>query len=192
VLQQAFHLLHRLLEDATAKARMSSVLEILIVRALTYWAQEAREDALAAIERALVLAEPEGYIRRFVDEGPSVAAMLRAVSPHSTTPDYIARLLAAFPGGRDDTSGTGARKLDMSTSRSAPSDPFYEGGSERLSLRELEVLRLIAGGKSNAEIARVLVIAHSTVKSHTNSIFGKLQVTSRGEAILRAREMHLL
>ena len=80
----------------------------------------------------------------------------------------------------------------MSTSRSAPSDPFYEGGSERLSLRELEVLRLIASGKSNAEIARVLVIALSTVKSHTNSIFGKLNVTNRSEAIQRAREMHLL
>ncbi|HZG68574.1 MAG TPA: helix-turn-helix transcriptional regulator [Herpetosiphonaceae bacterium] len=75
---------------------------------------------------------------------------------------------------------------------SHPILPLYEPGSERLSLRELEVLRLIAGGKTNAEIARILVIALSTVKSHTNSIFGKLQVTSRGEASVRAREMQLL
>jgi ATP/maltotriose-dependent transcriptional regulator MalT len=68
----------------------------------------------------------------------------------------------------------------------------YAPGSEQLSLRELEVVRLIASGKTNAEIAQVLVIALSTVKSHTNSIFGKLQVTSRREAIVRARELQLL
>ena len=80
----------------------------------------------------------------------------------------------------------------MWSSQPAPAAPFYEPGSERLSLRELEVLRLMASGKSNAEIARVLVVAVSTVKSHTNSIFGKLEVTSRSDAILRAREMRLL
>ena len=89
MLPQALHLLDRLLEDAAAKARLSSVLEILIVRALAYWAQGAREDALATIERALVLAEPEGYIRRFVDEGPSMAAMLRAAFARGITPDYV-------------------------------------------------------------------------------------------------------
>jgi LuxR family maltose regulon positive regulatory protein len=192
VLQQALHLLDRLLEDATAKARMSSVLEILIVRALACWSRGARADALATFERALALAEPGGYIRRFVDEGPSVAAMLRAVSAHRITPDYIARLLAAFPGGRDDPSGAGTRILAMPSSQSAPGIPVYEPGSERLSLRELEVLRLMASGKSNAEIARVLVVAVSTVKSHTNSIFGKLGVTSRTQALARARELQLL
>jgi LuxR family maltose regulon positive regulatory protein len=192
MLPQAFHLLHRLLEDATAKARMNSVLEILIVQALACWAQGTREDALATIERALVLAEPEGYIRRFVDEGPAVAAMLRTVSPRGITPDYVARLLAAFSGGRDDPSGTGRRTRDMRSSQLAFGALSYEGGRERLSLRELEVLRLMASGKSNAEIARVLVVAVSTVKSHTNSIFGKLQVASRSEAIRRAREMQLV
>jgi LuxR family maltose regulon positive regulatory protein len=192
LLPQTVHLLYRLLEDATTKARMNSVLEILIVRALACWAQGAREDALATIERALVLAEPEGYIRRFVDEGSSTAAILRAALACRITPDYISRLLTAFSSGRDDTSGAGTRTLAMRSSQSAPAGPFYEGGSERLSLRELEVLRLMASGKTNAEIARVLVVAVSTVKSHTNSIFGKLDVTSRSEAILRAREMHLL
>jgi LuxR family maltose regulon positive regulatory protein len=192
LLPQAFQLLDRLLEDATAKARIGSMLEILIVRALAHWAQGAREDALATIERALVLAEPEGYIRRFVDEGPAVAALLRAVLPQRVTPDYIARLLAAFPGSRDDASGASTRIPAMWSSQPAPAAPFYEPGSERLSLRELEVLRLMASGKSNAEIARVLVVAVSTVKSHTNSIFGKLEVTSRSDAILRAREMRLL
>ena len=81
-------------------------------------------------------------------------------------------------------SGIGAGEMEIRSSH--PILPLYEPGSERLSLRELEVLRLIAGGKTNAEIARILVIALSTVKSHTNSIFGKLQVTSRGEASVRA------
>ena len=75
---------------------------------------------------------------------------------------------------------------------SSPGAPVCEPGSARLSLRELEVLRLMASGKTNAEVARVLVVAVSTVKSHINSIFGKLDVTSRSEAILRAREKHLL
>jgi ATP/maltotriose-dependent transcriptional regulator MalT len=78
------------------------------------------------------------------------------------------------------------------SSQPAPTQSRYELGSERLSVRELEVLRLIASGKTNTEVAHVLVVAVSTVKSHTNSIFGKLQVTSRREAIVRAREMHLL
>ena len=80
----------------------------------------------------------------------------------------------------------------MRSHHPAPMQSRYEPGSERLSMRELEVLRLIASGKTNAEVAQVLVVAVSTVKSHTNSIFGKLQVASRSEAILRAREMHLL
>ena len=192
LLPQAVHLLHRLLEDATAKARMSSVLEILIVLVLAYWAQGAREEALATIERALVLAEPEGYIRRFVDEGPSMAAILRAAFARRIAPDYVSRLLTAFSGGQGDAPVFGTGEKSVRSSQPAPMQSLYEPGSERLSVRELEVLRLIASGKTNAEVARVLVVAVSTVKSHTNSIFGKLQVTSRSEAILRAREMHLL
>ncbi len=171
---------------------MSSVLEILIVRALACWSQEAREDALAPIERALVLAEPEGYVRRFVDEGPSMAAVLRAALARRIAPEYVARLLDAFVGGRGETTGAGTGEMGIRSYQPAPTQSLYEPGSERLSVRELEVLRLIASGKTNAEVAQVLVVAVSTVKSHTNSIFGKLQVTSRREAILRAREMRLL
>ena len=100
------HLLDRLLADATAKARWASVLEILIVRALALWAQGARSDALATIGRALALAAPEGYIRRFVDEGPVLTAMLEAAACRGVAPDYVTRLLAAFrrtrrtPGSR--------------------------------------------------------------------------------------------
>jgi LuxR family transcriptional regulator, maltose regulon positive regulatory protein len=187
LLPQAMNLLDRLLEDAEAKARYGSVLEILIVRALGQWAQGARSDALATLERALTLAAPEGCIRRFVDEGPVMAAMLHAADARRIAPDYMSRLLAAFPtheGGRMQAEGDPA----LQRSSSAVPQPLVEP----LSARELEVLRLIADGKSNADVARTLVIAISTVKTHTNSIFSKLQVTSRTQAIALACDLQLL
>src|SRR6185503_20146654 len=90
-LQQAVELLDRLLADAEAKARMGSVVEILIVRALAQWSQETHRDALLTLERALTLAAPEGFVRRFVDEGPLMAAMLQAAQARGMMPDYIAR-----------------------------------------------------------------------------------------------------
>jgi LuxR family maltose regulon positive regulatory protein len=187
LLPQAMELLDRLLADAEAKARWGSVLEILIVRALAQWTQGARSDALAAIEHALALAAPEGSIRRFVDEGPAMAALLQASAARGIMPDYLMRLLAAFPnaaGQEPATEATGSIHAVLS--------PQSASLVESLSTRELEVLRLIASGKSNAEVAQALVIALSTVKTHTNSIFGKLQVTSRTQAIALARDLQLL
>jgi len=187
LLRQAMELLDRLLADATAKARMGSVLEILIVRALGLWAQGTRSDALATLERALILAAPEGSIRRFVDEGPMMAAALQEAHAHGIAPDYITRLLAAFP--RADGQGLGTEATGPIHSALSPQSLSLV---ESLSARELEVLRLIASGKSNAEVARTLVIAISTVKTHTNSIFSKLHVTSRTQAIALARDLQLL
>jgi LuxR family maltose regulon positive regulatory protein len=186
-LSQAVELLDRLLADAEAKSRMGSVLDILIVRALAQWTQETHGDALVTLERALLLAAPEGFVRRFVDEGPVMAAMLQAAQARGIAPDYITRLLAAFPrteGQGLRTEATGPIHSVLSTQSSSLVEP--------LSARELEVLRLIANGKSNAEIARTLVIAISTVKTHTNSIFSKLQVSSRTQAIALARDLRLL
>jgi LuxR family maltose regulon positive regulatory protein len=187
LLPQAMKLLDRLLADAEAKARYGSVLEILIVRALGQWAQGTHSDALATLEHALTLAAPEGCIRHFVDAGPVMAAMLHAADARRIAPDYMSRLLAAFPtqeGGRARAEGD----LALQQPSSAGSQPLVEP----LSPRELEVLRLMASGKSNAEVARTLVIAISTVKTHTNSIFSKLQVTSRTQAIALARDLQLL
>jgi LuxR family maltose regulon positive regulatory protein len=155
------------------------MLDILIVRALALWSQAARSDALATLARALTLAAPEGYIRRFVDEGATMQAMLRAAAEHGIAPDYLTRLLAAFPATLN------VNKKDLPVQRSVFS-------VEPLSQRELEVIRLIADGKSNGEIAQTLMIALSTVKTHTNNIFSKWQVTSRTQAIARARELQLL
>jgi LuxR family maltose regulon positive regulatory protein len=191
LLPQALRLLDRLLDDATGKARQGSVIEILIVRALARWAQGERGTAIETIARALLLAEPEGYVRRFVDEGIAMEGLLRAARVRGIAQDYIARLLDAFPGGRDAAVGTG---VGASTARAAdpgPGSAFDDPGFEPLSARELDVLRLIASGRSNAEIARAMSIAVSTVKTHTNRLFAKLQVASRAEAIQRARELRL-
>ena len=116
-----------------------------------------------------------------------MAAMLQEAKPGGIAPDYIMRLLAAFPERLE------ARDLRLGDAAQASSlKPLASELVEPLSAREREVLRLIASGKSNAEVAQTLVIALSTVKTHTNSIFGKLQVTSRTQAIARARDLQLL
>jgi LuxR family maltose regulon positive regulatory protein len=186
-LAQALHLLDRLLADASAKARGASVLEILIVQAQALWTQGARPVALATLGRALALAAPEGYVRRFVDEGPVLRVMLEAAYSRGVERDYLTRLLAACAPRQPEPGAQAAlapRLTTPSVARAALAEPLSE--------RERQVLRLIVDGKSNAEIAQALVIAVSTVKTHTNSIFGKLGVTSRTQAIARARELPLL
>jgi LuxR family maltose regulon positive regulatory protein len=194
-LPQAVALLDRLLADAEAKARICSVVEILIVRARAQWRQETHTDALLTLERALLLATPEAFVRRFVDEGPVMAAMLQAAQARGIAPDYITRLLAAFPEPDKQAGRQREKEIDRALVALASQShglPISQPLVEPLSARELEVLRLIANGKSNTEVARTLVIAISTVKTHTNSIFSKLQVSSRTQAIALARDLHLL
>ena len=187
LLPQAIELLDRLLADAAAKARMGSVVDILIVRALALWAQGTRSDALATLERALTLAAPEGSIRRFVDEGPAMVAMLQAANARGIAPDYVTRLLAAFPSSE----GQGLRK-ELQELRSPVLSPQSSALVESLTDRELDVLRLVAAGRSNQEIAETLVIAVSTVKKHINNLYGKLAVQTRTQALVRAHELNLL
>ncbi len=190
-LRQALQLLDRLMADAVPKDRGSSVLEILIVRAQALAVGGDRPAGMAAIGQALALAAPEGYIRRFIDEGPALWALLRAVDAATVAgaSGYLALLLAAIAAEPGGTSSSGPRLP-------VPSQPTPKPASaelvEPLTERELEVLRLIAAGQSNAQVAQTLVIALSTVKTHTNTIFGKLAVTSRTLAIARARDLHLL
>lgn len=164
---------------------MGSVIEILVLRALTLQKRGDPGDSLATLQRALMLAEPEGYVRTFVDEGGPMAALLseflnaRRKSPreahHRILLDYMRRLLAAFgsplPGAE---ASTGPQLL-------AP-----------LTAREREVLGLISSGLSNREIAVRLFVEVSTVKSYTNSIFRKLGVRSRTQAVAEARALHLI
>jgi len=119
-------------------------------------------------------------VRVFVDEGPPMAALLREAHAHRITPEYVAKILAAFPDDRQPT---------VQPSSSVHRPPSL---GEPLTDRELEVLRRIAAGQSNTAIAQALVVAVSTVKTHINRIFGKLGVTSRTQAVARARELDLL
>lgn len=178
-------LLERLLTAAEAQKRTGSVIEILLTRALVHQARNDLPQALAALERALAAAEPEGYVRILVDEGDAMRRLLlkfrSAIEKQTAHPlkGYAGKLLAAFPSPIETGSQTAITKQG-------------DGLIEPLTNRELEILHLIAEGHSNAEIGRRLYLALSTVKGHNLRIFGKLQAQNRTEAVARARELGLL
>jgi LuxR family maltose regulon positive regulatory protein len=178
-LQDALHVLDRLLQDAQRKARRSSAIEIFLLQALAWQALAQQDQALAGLERALVLAELEGYLRMFLDEGPAMLDLLRLTHARGHAPYYTSRLLVA--------SGE-------QPSVTAPSLPIPRSTVllEPLTERELEVLHLIAVGAANEEIAEQLVIAIGTVKRHVSNIFGKLTVSNRTQAVARAQAIGLL
>jgi LuxR family maltose regulon positive regulatory protein len=179
---EAIGLLERLLTAAQEGGRMGSVIEILILQALAHQAKGDIPAALIPLQQALTLAEPEGYIRMFLDEGPLLAGLLREAATHGIMPNYTGKLLAAFDA---DQQG-----MDVETPRSA--SPASSSLIEPLSLRELEVLRLFKTELSGPEIARELVIGLSTVRTHTKSIFSKLNVNSRRAAVKRAAALGLI
>jgi LuxR family maltose regulon positive regulatory protein len=178
LLQDVLHMLGRLRESAEAKGRLGSVLEILVLQALALESQGDRTSALFTLERALLQASPEGYIRLFVDEGAPMLALLREIHARSRVPGYVALLLRAF--GEQHVS-------DLPPASARPGALV-----EPLAEREREVLRLLLAGASNREIARRLVLSVNTVKRHVYNLCGKLGVQSRTQAIIRARDLHLL
>jgi LuxR family maltose regulon positive regulatory protein len=137
------------------------------------------------LERALTLAEPEGYVRIFVDEGPPMEALLREAAKRDAAPNYVRQLRTAF--GKAAVSAE-ASDLGKSDGKSPGIRPLIEPLSER----ELQVLQLVADGLSNREIGERLFLALNTVKGHNRKIFGKLGVQRRTEAVARARELGLL
>jgi ATP/maltotriose-dependent transcriptional regulator MalT len=187
-LDEAVKWLANLLQLAEAQGRMGSVIEILMLQAEALHASGEVNQALERLSRALALAEPEGYIRLFVDEGVPMARLLvqmhaRRKSDQSGSIGYREKLLALL--GRTHVEGLPHLATGVTGLGTYPL-------SEPLSERELEVLRLIGAGYSNREIADRLVIAVSTVKWYVNAIYGKLQVESRTRAIARARELNIL
>jgi LuxR family maltose regulon positive regulatory protein len=164
---QAAALLERLLDLAPQIDSLRSLIEILTLQAVVFQAQGAKTLALTSLSRALELAEPEGYIRLFADE--NLVALLAAEQRRSPGSTYIHTLLRASGATVD-------------------SDP----STDLLSERELEVLRLIAVGASNEDIAAQLVISAATARKHVSNIFSKLDVHSRVEAVAAARKLNLL
>ena len=173
-------MLDRLRKRAEAEGRMGSVIEILVLLATTLRMQGRTDEAMSTLQRALSLAEPEGFVRIFVDAGEPMAELLRSALARQIMPDYVSGLLAAFgtTTGRDGS-------IQFSGPRVKPTIEPVTG-------RELEVLRLLAAGASNKQIAEELVLVTGTVKAHLLNIYRKLDVHNRTQAVARARELNLL
>jgi LuxR family transcriptional regulator, maltose regulon positive regulatory protein len=179
---EALRLLGRLLSAAHAAGRTGSVIEILVLQALLLQAEDDTTRAVRILEDALTLAEPEGYMRIFVDEGSPIAGLLRCASSAGVSPKYVGTLLATFPHDAEDPW--------LSSGANIPK--YVQLLSEPLSDRELEVLRLVASGLSNRQIAQELFVALGTAKRHVHNIYRKLEVHSRTQAIARARDLNLV
>jgi LuxR family maltose regulon positive regulatory protein len=184
-LTEGIKLAGRLIERALHGAYLPIALEALLLRAQLQSALGDDQAGMDDVCRALELAEPEGFISIFIEEGSAIAEALKFLLEHpcagAVQPEYICKILAAFPlpksSGEPET---------------RPAPPGENPLVEPLSSRELDVLRLICEGCSNQEIAARLVLSLHTVKKHSSNIFSKLGVNSRTQAAARARQLNLL
>jgi LuxR family transcriptional regulator, maltose regulon positive regulatory protein len=185
---RALSLLDRLHAAAAAQDRTGSLIEVGALRALALAATGADDESVAALAGALTLACPQGFFRVFADEGPRMAGLLgRLIAAQrdghaaAAVPlGCLARLRRAF-AARPDTDGPGPGAV-------AP----VPGIIEPLTTRELQVLAMLAGGRSNQAIAAELVVTLDTVKKHVSHVLGKLGAANRTEAVARGRELGLI
>jgi LuxR family maltose regulon positive regulatory protein len=180
-------------QQMEAKGWQDERLKAMVLQAVAHHAHGEKNDAVQLLGDALALAEPEGFIRIFIDEGLPMAYLLSDAATRGVMPDYIGKLLAVFEAEEQPVLAGRRASPGKSEGRSylppvSPAQPLIEP----LSQRELEVLRLMAQGLSNREISERLFLALSTVKGHNRNIFDKLQVQRRTEAVARARELGLL
>jgi len=186
--QQVLGFIKRLLNAALEGGRTGSVIELFLLQALAHHAHSDEPAALSSLQQSLSLAEPEAYVRIFVDAGSSIAQLLSAAMSQGIYPDYAKKLLMAFEVNQQDNQ----QDNDDKSSLLEVSDPPVQSLIEPLSLREIEVLKLIAQGLSNQEIGETLFLAIDTVKGHNRRIFSKLGVQRRTEAVAKARSLHIL
>jgi LuxR family maltose regulon positive regulatory protein len=163
----------RLLQKAETARRAGRVIEILALQALAFQGKKGLDQALAVLGKAFALAQPEGYVRTFLDEGEPMAKLLYQAKTHGIGTSYAAELLAAF----GDVSGSALPPAQMLI--------------EPLTPRELELLKLIEAGYTNEKIAAKLVISLPTVKRHISNIYAKLGANSRTQAVARGKELGL-
>jgi LuxR family maltose regulon positive regulatory protein len=180
-LDQAQVLLDEYWEMAEGNGWGSKTIEILGLQALLFEDMGQHDKAMDRLQRALDLAEPEGFFRIFVDQGPSMARLLYQALSNGIAPGYVQRLLAAFPDIEPEPVSTPMKNLTSE-------DEWVEPLSER----ELEVLNLIAQGLTNQEISARLYLSLNTVKAHTRNIYSKLNVNNRTQATNKARSLGLL
>jgi LuxR family maltose regulon positive regulatory protein len=179
-LDDAVGLLTRLLAAAERAGWVHEQIKILILEALAFQARGDVGEALIALGRALELGEPGGYVRTFVDEGVSMARLLHQAAARGIKTKYAGKLLGAF-------------EFQVADKDAAPVPSEREATLiEPLSEREVEVLALIAEGLTNREVGQRLYISEGTVKAHTSSIYGKLGVKSRTQAVACAQSLGLL
>ena len=178
-LEEALDMLTPIRQSAQETGGVGWVIEALILEALIFQATGDTDRASTSLAQALSLAEPEDYVRTFVDEGPAMAELLRHAASRGIAPKYVSKLLAALDVSEYGSMGEGLPH--------AHTQPLIEPLSER----ELEVLRLLTSHLSSTEMAQELFIAKSTVRSHIKSIYSKLNVHKRKDAIQRAKELKL-
>lgn len=198
--EEAIRLSTQLIEKAEANERWGHVIEILITQSIALYSAGDIDKSMQALERALSLAEPEGFRRIFLDGGVSTKNLLdhyrtrkdsraRSAKPGKATPNlkYVDQLLSGFPTTEPIKTRT--------SSRISPAGSYSTAGEqivEPLSEREKEVLSLVAKGMTNQEIANSLYLSLNTVKTHVKNILASLGVRNRAEAIMRARELKIL
>jgi LuxR family maltose regulon positive regulatory protein len=170
----ALDILEAIGSDATAMGRCGDLLEVLVLQAIAYESLGQHGEALDCVESALTFAEPNGYIRVFVDEGEQIAQLLRHAATRGTYPEYARMLLTIIVG-----------------SKRTP-DQVKLGVVDALSEREIEVMRLVSAGLSNRDIGDQLFISEKTVKKHISNILCKLEATNRTQAVDQARRMALI
>jgi len=190
---RALTLLARLLAVAETAGGMGCVIEVQVLQAIALQATGRVNWALAALSRALSLAEPEGYVRTFIDEGEPMGRLLRQTIARGTAVDYASRLVTALEAetARDPLGRPHSRPLGGSAAKG-----HAASGTERpvepLTERELQVLRLLSTHLSRREMAGQLYVSVNTVRFHVKNIYTKLGVHSRSDAIRRAGELKLL
>ncbi len=186
---EALVLLERLLHEAEVGARGARVIEVKILQALAHQAQGKHSQAVTTLEEAIILAEPEGFVRIFIDEGAAMVKLLKHVASQGIAPIYIAKLLAASDVGEETPTVTLTPTIAVDMPATSK---FTQPLTEPLTKRELQTLRLLATELSPAEIASEMVVSVSTIRSYTKYVYSKLGVHSRVEAIHRAKQLGLL
>jgi LuxR family maltose regulon positive regulatory protein len=178
---ESLPLLMRLLEAANMMERHGDEIRYLVLIALAHHALGNTQTALDSLSQALSLAEPQGYVRLFVDEGFPMAELLSFAILQNIAPDYASKLLAAFP--KYVLSAVPIAK-EMTVNTQLLVEP--------LSQREIEVLHLMNEGYKYKEIAERLVVSINTVRHHTRNVYSKLDVNNRTQAIGKAKELNIL
>ncbi len=171
--EETTRLLSRLLDAADRGGRTGIVTEVLALQALTEQARGEGQAAVALLRRAATLAEPEGYVRLFLDEGPRMTSLLQTLVRQGDAPEHARLLLSA-------------------TARTEPRVAASQGLVDPLSAREVEVLRMLGSDLDGPEIASQLVVSLNTVRTHTKNIYAKLGVNSRRAAVRRSKDLGLL